>query len=127
MTMAIRLKRVYDPPEPADGYRVLVERLWPRGLRKDKAAIDLWVKDAGASPELRIWFGHDPRKWKEFRERYFEEMRSRPEVVRQLRELIRSHATVTFLFSAHDTEHNNAIALRQFLEQEQLIPEMAAG
>ncbi len=125
--MAIRLKRVYDPPEPADGYRVLVERLWPRGLRKDKAAIDLWVKDAGASPELRIWFGHDPRKWKEFRERYFGEMRSRPEVVEQLRAVLRSHGTVTFLFSAHDSEHNNAVALRQFLEQEQLIPGTAAG
>ncbi len=125
--MPVQLKRAYDPPAPSDGYRVLVERLWPRGLRKDAAAIDLWIKDAGASPELRVWFGHDPRKWKEFRERYFVEMRSRPEVVQQLRGVIRSHVTVTFLFSAHDTEHNNAVALRQFLEQEQLTPEKAAG
>ncbi len=125
--MVILLRRVYDPRRPEDGYRVLVERLWPRGLTKDKAAIDLWVKEAGASPELRKWFGHDPRRWKEFRQRYFAEIRSRPEVIRALRDLIRSHKTVTFLFAAHDTAHNNAIALREFLEQEEITPETAAG
>src|SRR5512133_1747557 len=104
--MTILLKRVYEPSSPSDGFRVLVERLWPRGLSKERAEIDLWVKDAGASPELRVWFGHDPRKWKEFRNRYFEEIRTRPEVLDQLRSLIRSHHTVTFLFAAHDTEHN---------------------
>lgn len=125
--MTILLKRVYEPSTPADGFRVLVERLWPRGLSKERADVDIWVRDAGASPELRVWFGHDPRKWKEFRHRYFEEIHARPEVVRQLREIIRSHENVTFLFSAHDTAHNNAVALREFLEQEKLIPGTAAG
>lgn len=125
--MTILLKRVYEPSSPSDGFRVLVERLWPRGLSKERAKIDLWVKDAGASPELRVWFGHDPRKWQEFRNRYFDEIRKRPEVSDQLRSLIRSHHTVTFLFAAHDTEHNNAVALRDFLDQESPIPEKAAG
>jgi uncharacterized protein YeaO (DUF488 family) len=112
----IRLKRVYDPPAEEDGSRVLVERLWPRGISKEHARIDLWLKDAGASPELRTWFGHDPGKWEEFRRRYFAEMRERKEVVKTLRELIRKKGTVTFVFAAHDREHNNAVALRDFLE-----------
>lgn len=125
--MTILLKRVYEPSSPSDGFRVLVERLWPRGLSKERAKIDLWVKDAGASPELRVWFSHDPRKWQEFRNRYFGEIRKRPEVSDQLRSLIRSHHTVTFLFAAHDAEHNNAVALRDFLDQESPIREKAAG
>ena len=118
--MTIRLKRVYEPPEPGDGYRILVERLWPRGVSKDHAKADLWLRDAGASPGLRIWFGHDPRKWEEFRVRYFDEIRSRPSVIRELADAIRTHDTVTFLFAAHDTEHNNAVALKEFLEKEHL-------
>lgn len=125
--MTILLKRAYEPPTPSDGFRVLVERLWPRGLSKERAQIDLWVKDAGASPELRVWFGHDPRKWQEFRHRYYDEIRGRPEVTDQLRSIIRSHPVITFLFAAHDTEHNNAVALRDFLDQESPKPEMAAG
>ena len=116
--MAVRLKRVYEPPETEDGYRILVERLWPRGISKEHAKVDLWVKDAGASSGLRTWFGHDPAKWEEFREKYFEEIRSRPAVIRQLREAIHSHEKVTFLFAANDTEHNNALALKEFLENE---------
>ena len=116
--MEIRLKRVYETPEAADGYRVLVERLWPRGISKEHAKVDLWVKDAGASTGLRTWFGHDPAKWVEFREKYFEEIRTRPDIIGQLREAIRSHKKVTFLFAAHDTEHNNALALKEFLEKE---------
>lgn len=116
--MPILLKRVYEPPGTADGYRILVERLWPRGMAKEQAKLDLWLKDAGASPRLRTWFGHDPRKWEEFRRRYFDEIRSRPDVIRELADAIRDHATVTFLFAAHDAEHNNAVALKEFLEQE---------
>jgi uncharacterized protein YeaO (DUF488 family) len=112
----IRLKRVYDPPAGEDGYRILVERLWPRGISKERAGIDLWLKDAGASPELRTWFGHDPERWEEFRRRYFLEIGQRPELVKALREAIRKKGTVTFLFAARDTEHNNAVALREFLE-----------
>jgi uncharacterized protein YeaO (DUF488 family) len=115
--MTIQLKRVYEQPGNADGYRILVERLWPRGLSKERAAVDLWMKEAGASPRLRTWFGHDPVKWEEFRRKYFEEIRSRPAVIHELEEAIRSHGTVTFLFAAHDAEHNNAVALREFLER----------
>jgi uncharacterized protein YeaO (DUF488 family) len=116
--MTIHLKRAYGPPEPGDGYRVLVERLWPRGLTKEKAKLDRWVKDAGASDALRKWFGHDPEKWEEFRGRYFREIRKRPEVVQELEEIIRENPVVTFLFAAHDEEHNNAVALREFMNAE---------
>jgi len=113
--MPIRLKRVYDPPGPEDGYRVLVERLWPRGMTKERARVDEWLRDAGASPELRVWYAHDPRRWDEFRRQYGDEIRSRPEVIRRLGEILRTHPVVTFLFSARDEEHNNALALREFL------------
>jgi len=116
--MEIRLKRVYEFPDAGDGYRILVERLWPRGISKEQAKVDLWVKDAGASPGLRTWFGHDPEKWEEFRRKYREEIRMRPDVIQELREVIRTHSIVTFLFAAHDTGHNNAIALKEFLENE---------
>ena len=116
MIMTIKLKHVYEPAEKEDGYRVLVERLWPRGLSKERAHLDLWVKDAGASTELRRWFGHDPTKWEEFRRRYFDEIRGRPEVIEELRDALRTHGVVTFLFAAHDEEHNNAVALAEFLK-----------
>lgn len=114
--MVIRLKRVYEPPSEEDGYRVLVERLWPRGISKEHAKIDLWVKEAGASPELRTWFGHDPKKWEEFRRKYFEEIGKRPLVVNLLKEMIQKREIVTFVFAAHDEQHNNAVALKEFLE-----------
>jgi len=114
--MTIRLKRVYDSPDEDDGFRVLVERLWPRGLTKERAQIDLWVKEAGASTELRKWFGHDPAKWEEFRRKYFEELDGRPQVIQQLSDMIRKYKTVTFLFAARDPEHNNAVALKEYLE-----------
>lgn len=114
--MSIVLKRAYEPEEKEDGYRVLVERLWPRGLAKERAHVDLWLKDAGASTELRKWFGHDPKKWVEFRRRYFDEIKGRPQVLEELRDVLRDHDVVTFLFAAHDEEHNNAVALKEFLE-----------
>jgi uncharacterized protein YeaO (DUF488 family) len=117
--MTIHLKRIYEPPGTADGYRILVERLWPLGISKEHAKVNLWVKDAGASPGLRTWFGHDPLKWEEFCRKYFEEIRSRPAVIRELVDAIRTHETVTFLFAAHDVDHNNAVALQEFLEKEQ--------
>jgi uncharacterized protein YeaO (DUF488 family) len=113
--MPIKLKRVYEPAADGDGYRVLVERLWPRGVSKERAHVDLWMKDAGASRELRVWFGHDPAKWEDFRMRYFEEIRKRPEVIRELDKILARKKTVTFLFAAHDVLHNNAEALKEFL------------
>jgi uncharacterized protein YeaO (DUF488 family) len=114
--MSIQLKRVYDAPAPGDGFRVLVERLWPRGMTKERAKIDLWVKEAGASTELRMWYGHDPSKWEEFRRKYFRELDGHPEVVHLLRELTRTNRIVTFLFAAHDLDRNNAVALKEYLE-----------
>ena len=116
--MGIRLKRAYEPAAAEDGYRVLVERLWPRGLSKDRARVDRWIKEAGASTELRRWFGHDPARWEEFRRRYADEVRARPGVREELRGVLREHATVTFLFAAHDEEHNNAVALKELLERD---------
>lgn len=114
--MVIILKHVYEPAEKEDGYRVLVERLWPRGISKEHAKVDLWVKEAGASTELRKWFSHDPDRWEEFRSRYFTELRKRPEVLQELRDVLRIHDRVSFLFAAHDGQHNNAVALKEFLE-----------
>jgi uncharacterized protein YeaO (DUF488 family) len=116
--MNIRLKRVYAPAEEEDGYRVLVDRLWPRGVSKEKAQVDLWLRDAGVGTSLRRWFGHDPARWDEFRHRYFAELRKRPEVLEELRGVLRTHPVVTFLYAARDEEHNNAVALREFVEDE---------
>ncbi|MDD1679632.1 MAG: DUF488 family protein [Methanomicrobiales archaeon] len=118
--MAIEVKRVYSPPSKDDGYRILVERLWPRGVSKERAQIDLWLKEAGASPSLRTWFGHQPEKWAEFRNRYFDEIRQRPDVVKILKEIIQAKGTVTFVFAARDEVHNNAVALKEFLEEENM-------
>lgn len=110
----LKLKRVYEAPDPDDGFRVLVDRLWPRGLTKEKAHIDLWLKEVAPSDELRKWFGHEPNKWPVFRERYFRELESRAEEVGQLRDLI-AKGPVTLVYGAKDTEHNQAVALRDFL------------
>jgi uncharacterized protein YeaO (DUF488 family) len=112
---AIRLKRVYDPHAPEDGIRVLVDRLWPRGLKREAAAIDLWLKAAAPSDALRRWFGHDPNRWAEFRERYHAELRANPEAIAPLRDLVARGKTVTLLFAAKDAEHNNAVALKDVI------------
>lgn len=110
----IRLKRAYDEPADEDGKRILVDRLWPRGLSKENARLDQWMKDIGPSDELRQWFGHDPVRWKEFEQRYRIELKEHARLLTELREQAR-HGTVTFVFSAHDPEHNNAVALRKAL------------
>lgn len=110
----IRLKRVYDPPEPSDGTRVLVDRLWPRGVAKADARIDVWLKDAAPSNELRRWFGHDPGKWQAFRERFLAELAGNPALA-ELRRMARQPGTLTLVFAARDSEHNNAVALRDAL------------
>jgi uncharacterized protein YeaO (DUF488 family) len=111
----IHLKRAYDSAARADGTRILVERLWPRGVKKASLKIESWNKDVAPSTELRQWFGHDPAKWKEFRRRYFEELESNPTAWRSILDAAH-HGTVTLIYSSHDTEHNNAVALKQFLE-----------
>ncbi|WP_330083715.1 DUF488 domain-containing protein [Methylocystis iwaonis] len=113
---AFALKRVYEPPEPEDGARVLVDRLWPRGLTKEKAAVDLWAKDAAPSHELRRWFGHEPERWEEFQARYREELES-PEAQEQIATLraMARKGRVTLLYAAHDEEMNNAVVLRGVL------------
>ena len=113
--MKIRLKRVYDPPDDRDGARWLVERLWPRGLTKEKAGIDEWFKDVAPSPELRKWYGHDPEKWEEFRRRYLEELRRSPEALGRLRRRLKE-GPVTFVFAAKDEERSSALVLKKFLE-----------
>ncbi len=110
----IRLKRAYEPPSPEDGVRVLVDRLWPRGLRKADAAVDRWMKDIAPSTELRQWFGHATERWQEFRRRYARELQQHATTVDELRELAR-HDTVTLVFGARDEEHNDAVALREIL------------
>jgi uncharacterized protein YeaO (DUF488 family) len=111
----ITLKRAYDPVSPADGRRFLVERLWPRGVSKAKLRVEAWLKEVGPSTELRQWFGHDPGKWSEFRKRYFRELDSRPEAWQPIASAAR-HGRVTLVYSSHDIQHNNAVALRQFLQ-----------
>ena len=108
------VKRVYEPPEASDGTRVLVDRIWPRGLTKEHASVDVWLKDIAPSADLRTWFGHDPNRWREFHKRYFEELRTNHAAVEHLTDLV-STGKVTLLFGAHDTERNNAVALADFL------------
>ncbi len=111
----IRLKRVYEPPQRGDGARFLVERLWPRGVRKDALELDAWLKDVAPSGALRRWFGHDPARWDEFRRRYASELDARPEAWRGILSAA-DGGTVTLLCSARDTLHNNAVALKAYLE-----------
>jgi uncharacterized protein YeaO (DUF488 family) len=112
--MDIRIKRVYEAPSPDDGTRVLVDRLWPRGLAKDKAGVDLWLKELAPSTELRKWFNHEPEKWAEFRQRYRQELALQPAALGRLRELIDS-GPVTLLFGAKEERFNDAVALREFM------------
>lgn len=113
-SMTITIKRVYDAAADADGYRVLVDRLWPRGISKVKAALGLWLKEIGPSTELRKWFGHDPAKFDEFAERYRAELDANPAVDR-LRDLLAEHDTVTLLYGAKDAQHNQAVVLKDYL------------
>jgi uncharacterized protein YeaO (DUF488 family) len=112
--MTIKLKRVYEPKETGDGVRYLVERLWPRGIKKASLHLDGWLKDAGPTTELRKWFGHDPQKWRDFRRKYFAELNRTPEAWAPILEAAR-HGTVTLLYSSHDSEHNNAAALKSYI------------
>jgi uncharacterized protein YeaO (DUF488 family) len=115
-----QIKRAYEPPAPEDGYRVLVDRLWPRGLSKEAAAVDEWLKDIAPSAELRRWFGHDPKRWAEFKARYREELKSaqRSAALGRVREAARTRGSVTLLFAARDTTHNHATVLLELLNEQ---------
>jgi DNA-3-methyladenine glycosylase len=114
--MTITIKRIYDSPAADDGFRVLVDRLWPRGVSKENAHIDLWEKNIAPSNELRKWFNHEAEKWPEFHRRYTEELNAMPDEVRGFRELLKDHALVTLLYGAKDETHNQAVVLRDFLK-----------
>jgi uncharacterized protein YeaO (DUF488 family) len=111
----IQLKRVYEEPSASDGQRILVDRLWPRGLTKEKARVDEWIKDIAPTAELRKWFGHDPAKWKEFQSRYRKELAKNKEIVQSLKEKANGH-NVTLVYGARDEEHNDAVVLKKVLE-----------
>lgn len=115
--LQIRIDRVYNPPSPGGGLRVLVDRMWPRGLKKEAAAVDLWLKEVAPSHSLRKWFGHDPERFEEFRSRYEAELESDAPAREGLRNLVRQarNGPLTLLFSARDEEHNNAAVLRDFI------------
>ncbi|MDP1644885.1 MAG: DUF488 domain-containing protein [Thiobacillus sp.] len=112
--MDIRVKRVYEAPSSGDGMRILVDRLWPRGLTKEKAHVDLWLKELAPSTELRKWFNHDPAKWEEFQQRYVQELRQQPAVLERLTELIGS-GSATLLFGSKEERFNDAVALKAFM------------
>lgn len=107
----LSLKRVYDTPNPDDGFRILTDRLWPRGLSKERAKVDLWAKDIAPSGDLRKWFGHEPEKWTEFKKRYRAELDANKDAVDAVRQDISRHRKVTLVYGAKDTEHNEAVVL----------------
>ncbi len=112
----IEIKRVYEKPAKADGWRVLVDRLWPRGMKKETARVDVWMKDVAPSTALRKWFGHEPEKWSEFQKRYRRELERKTELLAELKKMAKEHGTLTLLYGAKDEEHNDAVALADVLK-----------
>jgi uncharacterized protein YeaO (DUF488 family) len=115
ITMDIRMKRIYEPPSKKDGFRMLVDRLWPRGISKEKARIDLWLKEVAPSNELRKWSGHKEERWREFKKRYFGELKNKKELLDIIIEKSRKSG-VTLLYAAKNEKHNNAVALKEYIE-----------
>lgn len=115
--MEIRTKRAYEDAANSDGPRILVDRIWPRGVAKEDAQLETWLKGLAPSTELRKWFGHDPEKWKEFQQQYLKELKKEDaaEALEDLQAIVKKHKRITLVFAAKDTEHNNAVALREFL------------
>ena len=112
----LKTKRVYESAEASDGARFLVDRLWPRGIKKEKLNMEAWLKDVAPSPELRKWFAHDPARWQEFQQRYRDELEANPDAWKPILEAAK-HGDVTLLYSARDTEYNSAVLLKEFLEE----------
>ncbi|MDK4735096.1 DUF488 domain-containing protein [Rhizobium sp. CNPSo 3490] len=115
--MALHIKRIYEPKEDRDGTRILVDRLWPRGLKKQEAAVDVWLKDIAPSPALRRWFGHDPAKWNEFQRRYLDELKKNSSAVEELERRI-GQSDATLLYAAKDQAYNHAIVLQRFIGED---------
>ncbi len=115
--MSIQLKRAYEPAAESDGTRILVDRLWPRGISKQEAHIDHWLKEIAPSTDLRKWYHHEPEKWAEFKNRYYRELDHNPESVEQLKQLLQK-GNVTFVYSAKNEDHNNAVALKEYVERQ---------
>lgn len=115
--MKVHLKRIYEEPAEADGFRILVDRLWPRGVSKEKANLDLWLKEIAPSTELRKWFNHDPKKWTVFQRKYKVELSKNLEHVAALEEILKVHQRVTLLYATRDEEHNEAIVIKEFLSR----------
>jgi uncharacterized protein YeaO (DUF488 family) len=117
--LTIRIERIYDNPKANNSFRILVDRLWPGGLSKDKARIDLWQKDIAPSNTLRKWFGHDEKKWDEFKRKYFKELdkKSNSEVVDEIIKLAKEHSSITLLYGTKEERFNNAVALKEYLEE----------
>jgi len=113
----IKIKRVYEKAEESDGIRILVDRLWPRGIKKEEAKVDYWLKEISPSNELRKWFSHDFNKWEEFKNKYFNELNSKKELINFLLELIKKNSNVTLLYSAKEEKYNNAVALKEYLQE----------
>ena len=113
----IKIKRAYDKPSKEDGYRILVDRLWPRGVSKDEAKIDLWLKEISPSNELREWFSHDPKKWEGFKSKYRDELKEKAELIKELKKIEKEKKTITLLYSAKDEQHNNVIVLSEILKK----------
>lgn len=107
----IQIKRVYQPYSTSDGYRILVDRLWPRGVSKEKAHVDIWFKEIAPSNELRTWFGHDPKKWGEFEKRYKEELKDKKDLVERIKQFEKEHKQITLVYGAKDTDHNQAVVI----------------
>lgn len=113
----IKIKRVYEKPSKEDGWRVLVDRLWPRGMTKEAAHVDVWMKDVGPSDALRKWFGHDPARWSEFQKKYRSELAKKKDLTAELKKMAKEHGTLTLLFGAKDEEHNQAVVLAGALKK----------
>ncbi|HEX7203892.1 MAG TPA: DUF488 domain-containing protein [Xanthobacteraceae bacterium] len=117
MAAAVRIKRIYEPASPEDGARLLVDRVWPRGITKEAAALTMWIKEVAPSTALRKWFGHDPARWPEFHRRYLDELAANTPAVDRIRDYIEAGRT-TLLYAAHDPAHNNAVALADYLRKQ---------
>jgi uncharacterized protein YeaO (DUF488 family) len=113
----IKIKRAYQPPDESDGFRILVDRLWPRGISKEKAKLDLWMKDIAPSNDLRKWFAHDPERWEGFHSKYSEELKDKKQFLKEIKDIEKEKLTITLLYGAKDEEHNNAVVLKDMLKK----------